>query len=201
VNGSPSSPGIFFTTNPGTGIYQVADTLLFATIGIGRGGVGSTGGWVIDAPTDNITALTVHNNSVDPNITVAITSAFSSIGPSPLLSLFSSASNGWATLSLCGNNGTSGTTDFSLFQNGFDLSGNIEVNANANLNFFTNGTEHMQLDSGGSLHLIGGADTITLNQLTTSTATSGGATLPGAPVGFWSINVNGTIAKIPYYAN
>ena len=38
-----------------------------------------------------------------------------------------------------------------------------------------------------------------LNFTSASTATSGSATLPGAPVGFINITVNGKPYKVPYY--
>jgi hypothetical protein len=34
-----------------------------------------------------------------------------------------------------------------------------------------------------------------------ATATAGGAVLPAAPYGFWKVNFNGTIYKIPVYNN
>jgi len=36
---------------------------------------------------------------------------------------------------------------------------------------------------------------------TAATATAGAATLPANPVGFWTITIDGTTRKIPYYAN
>ncbi len=45
------------------------------------------------------------------------------------------------------------------------------------------------------------ATTVILPNITTSgTASSGGATLPGNPVGFIEVTISGTVRKIPYYA-
>lgn len=35
---------------------------------------------------------------------------------------------------------------------------------------------------------------------TSATATAGAATLPANPVGFLTVNINGTNVKVPYYA-
>jgi hypothetical protein len=52
--------------------------------------------------------------------------------------------------------------------------------------------------------LAGATPTVSSGELglgitTATTATSGSATLPGAPAGFLEINIGGTVQKLPYY--
>lgn len=202
VSGSAASPSIFFTADPGTGLYDAGSGILgFSVGGAARGSIGGDGAWHIAGITAQVYALTVEGNGVGPSKTVLFSTPFSSVAASPLLTLFSEAVNGWATLSLCGNNGSPGTTDFSIWQNGNDLSGNLAVRAaGANMNFFTNGAEHMQLDAGGSLHLLGGVNPITLLQTTSASATTGTAGAPPAQVsGYWQIQISGITYNIPVY--
>jgi len=69
------------------------------------------------SPTAAGTALTVNNTSAGANTTLAVRSSFSSASTTPLLSLKSTASTPFATFSISAN-GTIGTDDFALFQNG-----------------------------------------------------------------------------------
>lgn len=200
VSGSVASPSIFFTADPGTGLFDSSGGIGFAIGGNLAGSINSSRQWTISGLSLVGSSLVVNNNSTGAAQTAIVETTFSSVAASPLLTLFSTAANGWATLSLCGNDGTVGTTDFALWQNGNNASGNIAVRtASAPLNFFNAGVQTMQLDSGGALHLMNGVDPVTLLQLTAATATAGAGTLPGAPVGFWEIQISGNNYKVPFY--
>jgi hypothetical protein len=94
------------------------------------------------------TALTVNNNLNGAATTVAINSTFSHAAVNPLLALKSTAAGGFATLSISGN-GTVGTNDLSLFQNGSTLDATILNRANAHLFLGTNGATIQTIFSDG----------------------------------------------------
>jgi hypothetical protein len=153
-NGSAGSPSIFFTSDPGTGFFLAsAGNLGLSTEGVERLGVDATGRFTMLAPTTNTEPTLLINGATvsgQPAI-VQITTPFSSTGASPTLSLVSTAGNGFASLSLAGNNGAIGTNDLALFQNGANTTGNLINRGNAALNFGTNDIINMSLESSGGL--------------------------------------------------
>lgn len=191
----------FVLLNPGNGVPNIT--------------VAAAGNVTIGAPTSG-TALTVNNSSAGPSITQKIASSFGSTSTTPLLSLLSTASGGFAILSICGNNGTVGTNDLSIFQNGSTGDASVlnrnsgsdlildTTGSNAPVIIKSNGTT-VATFSGSASHVsigVGGsADSIRFNTLTqTSVGAAGGATaLPATPLGYMTVSVNGASVKIPYY--
>lgn len=76
-----------------------------------------SGHWT-HSPTTAGTSVTINNSTAGGAVTTKIASAFNASGAVPLLQLVSTASNGFAALSICGNSATPGTNDLSIFQNG-----------------------------------------------------------------------------------
>jgi hypothetical protein len=57
------------------------------------------------------------------------------------------------------------------------------------------------VDTGGNVDLQSGGTVLFQASLSSATATAGAAALPANPVGFLTVQIGGTIRKIPYYAS
>lgn len=209
ANGSNSSPSIFFTASPGTGIYSpVPNFLDFATSGVLRLQVDSTGKFFWDGPDNALAAgFTFNQSSFGAGVTMKVVTPFSSGATTPLLQLQSIAAGGFALLSLCGNGVNPGTTDLALLQDGSANAvlinrgaGSLTLTTQSPNLIFLNGVASFGFTGANSV-VIGSAATnsVGFTNTTAATATSGGATLPANPVGFLTVNVNGIAQRIPYY--
>jgi len=151
-DGTAAAPSIAFSSDPDTGFYKVAeDQMGLSTDGVQRLTVDGGGHVVINAPGDTNPGVTI--NQLLNGIGERIVSASSMTGTSPGLQILSTAASGVALLSLTGNNGTAGTNDLSIFQNGADNTGNVLNRANAALKFGTNGNLTMVLGGASLLDL------------------------------------------------
>jgi hypothetical protein len=155
TNGTAASPSIFFQSDPGTGLFLAsAGNIGLSTEGVQRLNIDATGHWIVEAPSTAASpTLTINGNSAGSETTVLITTPFTGLSTSPQLALQSTASNGFAELSIAGNGVAPGTTDLSIFQNGTNATGNILNRASASLNFGTNGVIDMTLQAGGGLFI------------------------------------------------
>lgn len=148
-DGSAAAPGIAFTADSSTGIFRAAPhTLGFASDGLVRATVDQTGHWIFDIPDDNTAPAIIFTGIVGGRGVVAQT-ATSQTSATPALSVRSNAVNGFAFLSILGNNGTEGTTDLSLFQNGSTGDATILNRANANLKLGSNSIVGINIDDTG----------------------------------------------------
>lgn len=212
IDGTAAAPSIFFTNSPGTGFYSpAANSFAASSNGVLRWSVDSTGHQSLNAPDDSTGPTMVINAAVSA-FGLQVTSAFSAAAAHPLLSLISTAANGFATLSISGN-GIVGTDDFALFQNGTNFDSTvINRHATANLNFTAGGS--MTLTCGGvpvAIFSPTGANAVignsaTLNSIgfrtltqTTIGAAGAASALPANPLGYVTLTVNGAGVKIPYY--
>lgn len=171
--GTVGAPSIFWNDNVTTGLYEpAANEIGFAISGVQAGFIDSAGTWHIDGPATNVSSLLINNNTNAAAITAEILSGFGSAAASPLLALKTSAAGGFATLSITGNNGTPGTTDFSLFQNGGDETANLLNRSNAAMNFGTANVIDMTLEAGGGLSILTPGGAIPTLQLGSSSTTT-----------------------------
>ena len=87
--------------------------------------------------------------------------------------------------------------------------GNLRTVTNHPLSFTTNNIERLRIDSSGNvsigtatslskLHVHG--DLTMSNATVSTTAATGGLTLPATAAGYLTVSINGTSRKIPYYA-
>jgi hypothetical protein len=117
ADGSAAAPSIAFASHPTTGFYLAgADVLGFTTAGVERGQADNQGHWIFEAPSAAGVAVTI--NGFVGSITELIQTAFGQTSASPGLVVKSTAAGGFSFLSIVGNNGTPGTNDLSIFQNG-----------------------------------------------------------------------------------
>lgn len=113
-----------------------------------------TGAWIF-SPTATGTNFTVNNNGTSASPTVKIASTFTSNSTNPLLGLRSSAATPFATFSISAN-GTVGTDDLAIFQNGAS-NGDASVlnrSTTGNLILGTNGTNIVTIDNTNSMTVV-----------------------------------------------
>lgn len=70
-----------------------------------------------------------------------------------------------------------------------DVAGNVKSNARITGNIM----------EGGSMLLTGSPEIAGANKISLGANTEAGAALPGDPVGYWKINVAGTVRKVPFF--
>lgn len=208
-NGAPISIGalvadqIIQLVYDGTSFVLISRSNSFNALTIGPSQTGGT--------------LVVKNNNSAAAVTAQITTPFASISTSPLLSLLSTAAGGFATLSICGNNGTLGTNDIALFQDGTTRDGTLinrnsgsalvlrTVGAASAVNVNPDGTNVASFapGSGGNaiIGISGNTNAIGFRTLTQSTvgAAGGASALPATPLGYMTVTVNGASVKVPYF--
>jgi hypothetical protein len=163
ADGTVAAPSITFTSDTTLGFYKVAaEEIGLASSGKLRFSVDG-GGHSIFYTTDDTKPNLVAERS-DGNAAFQI---------------LANAASATAMLSLTGNNGTVGTTDLQIFQNGADNTGNILNKANAALKFGTNGSLTMVL---GGASLLGLSPTNQVGILVQALAGAGEIALQGAEV-------------------
>lgn len=221
ASGSAASPGIAFTDNPTTGLFNSAGALGLATNGVQRGIASTNGNWTLAAPSSGTNpTLTVSGATAAVGV-LAVTSGFSMAAASPGLMIRSTAAGGFATLSICGDSNTPGTDDFALFQNGANDNATIinrsassgagislttSAGVNSPINMNPNGVNAASFNGGAGggnaiIGVSGNADAIGFRTLTQTTigAAGGASALPATPLGYMTVTVNAASVKIPYY--
>lgn len=153
ANGSAPSPSVTFTSDQTTGLFFVAPhTLGVATNGIQRLQIDAAGHWLVAAATDN-TAPTIDSIANNGGIAGRFGGPFGAASANPYLVVQSTAAGGFSVMSIVANNGTPGTNDLSLFQNGSTLAASIFNRAAASLSLGTSNTAHFTMDLNGSITL------------------------------------------------
>jgi hypothetical protein len=190
---------------PSNGMYlPSANTVGFSSNSTARASVSSSGNWIFDAPSSGST-LEVTGASAAVGV-LKISSGFSMAAASPGLQIVSTASGGFATLSLCADSNTPGTDDFAFLQNGTSNAATIVNRSGQAINVAVGATTIMQINAAGAGELVLGAasaNNIRINNVTSTSvgATGAAAALPANPLGYWTLSMNGALVKIPYYSS
>lgn len=178
ANGTVLAPSIGFSSDPDTGFYLVAeDQIGLATNGTQRLTVDGGGHVVINAPGDTNPGVTI--NQLLNGIGERITTANSMPAAGPALQIVSAIAAGVARLSVTGNNGTAGTNDLQLYQDGTGI-GNLLNFANQPIKFGTNGSLTMTL---GGTALLDLSPTSQVGLLVQALAGAGELAIQGAEIG------------------
>ena len=135
-----------------------------------------TGTWVF-SPTAAGTNFTINNTTSAASSTLRVASTFTSISTNPLLTLISTASTPLATFSISAN-GTVGTDDFTIFQNGASNRDASLLNRSSTgvLNLGTSGSNRVVIAAAGGVTINAPSSGTAF----TSNAVSGGATEAGS---------------------
>lgn len=205
LDGSAPSPSITFASG-GAGLYKfAANALGFSTNGAGRGSIGANGEWAMSAVTAGaVPTLTV--NKANGVIGLQVTSAATQAAATPGLVVKAAVAAGVAGIAIVGKNGTLGTDDIALYQDGVQ-SGylhNRDTAVGAALRFKVGNDEVLTLAKAGAGCVAlgsGSANSIAFSTLTQTTvgAAGGASALPASPVGYMTVTVNGGAVKIPFY--
>jgi hypothetical protein len=205
-DGSAGTPALSFSTDPDTGMYRDAANQLSFTTGGARFLTSTT-----SAIQSELTHRFVNGSAATPAI---------SFTSDPDTGIFGTGGNELAFA-------TNGTLRFDIRVSDIlvrlPLTG-VDGSASAPTYSFENdtntgvylvGSDSMSLAAGGNQGITitstagvittvignGASSPLHINAVNAGTANAGGGALPAAPVGFIEVTFNGTLRKIPYYAN
>lgn len=203
ANGSAAAPSVTFVNFPTTGLYVAANVLGVSTAGVSRGTVDADGNWFMDAPTAGTDPTLLVTGRTGGVGVLTVTSPFSMAAATPGLRIVSTAGSGFATLSICADSNVAGTSDVALFQNGTNDQGTLINRSGALLNVVVGAVTCAVFDDAAPYVTLGVsvANSIRINNTTNTTigAAGGASALPATPLGYWTVNMNGTPVSIPYY--